>query len=158
MYTFINNINYLHSILRYFILLAAAIVVLQSIVGMLGKRKFQKINKQIALFLLIFCDLQLILGGLLYYYKVIEAGYFSAGGMMKDVYKRFYGVEHAIAMVLAIVLVHVGYSVTKKNIDDDRKFRRLFWCSFLSLVIFMAMIPWQGRQVVGRPNIPQMGS
>lgn len=156
--TFLNNMNYLHSILRYFILLAAAIVVLQSIVGVLGKKKFQKINKQIALFLLIFCDLQLVIGGLLYYYKVVEGGLLSGGGMMKDTYRRFYGMEHAVAMVIAIALVHVGYSVTKKNIDDDRKFSRLFWCSFISLVLFTAMIPWQGRQVVGRPNIPHMGS
>ena len=106
----------------------------------------------------IFFDLQFWIVGLLYYYKVVEGGLLSGGGMMKDTYRRFYGMEHAVAMVIAIALVHVGYSVTKKNIDDDRKFSRLFWCSFISLVLFTAMIPWQGRQVVGRPNIPHMGS
>jgi hypothetical protein len=61
-----------------------------------------------------------------------------------------------LAMIIALVLVHVGYSVTKKNMDDDRKFKRLFWCSFIALGIFMAMTPWEGKQVVGRPNIPHM--
>ncbi|GAA4462250.1 hypothetical protein GCM10023093_08470 [Nemorincola caseinilytica] len=156
MLAYLDSFNYLHSILRYFILFFAVIVVLQSIVGMLGKRKFKKVNKQMALLLLIFCDLQLLIGGLLYYYKVIGGGVLSAPGLMKDTYRRFYGVEHAVAMVLAILLVHVGYSVTKRNIDDDRKFKRLFWCSFLALVIFMAMIPWPGKQLVGRPMIPTM--
>ncbi len=146
----------LHSVLRYFILIFALIVTIQSLVGMTGKRPFKKGQKQMALMLLIFCDLQLLLGALLYYYKVIGAGMFSSGGLMKDVYMRFYAVEHSLAMVIAIVLVHVGYAVTKKNMDDDRKYKRLFWCSFIALGIFLAMIPWQGKQVVGRPNIPQI--
>lgn len=156
MSAYMNSFNYLHSILRYFILFFAIVVVLQSIMGMLGKRKFKKINKQLALLLLIFCDLQLLIGGLLYYYKVINARMFEAPGLMKDAYRRFYGVEHAVAMVIAILLVHVGYSVIKRNIDDDHKFKRLFWCSFLALLLFTAMIPWQSRQLVGRPNIPHM--
>lgn len=151
-----QNILFLHSILRYFILLFAMVVAIQSLVGMMGKRKFKSVNKQLALALLIFCDLQLVLGGVLYYQKVIAAGMFSAGNVMKDVYSRFYAVEHSLSMVIAIVLVHVGYTVTKKNMDDDRKFKRLFWCSFVALGIFVAMIPWQSKQVVGRPNIPHM--
>ncbi len=146
----------LHSVLRYFILIFALIVAIQSLVGMMGKRPFKKVQKQMALMLLIFCDLQLLLGALLYYYKVIGAGMFSSADVMKDAYKRFYAVEHSLAMVIAIVLVHVGYAVTKKNMDADRKYKRLFWCSFIALGIFVAMIPWQGKQVVGRPNIPQI--
>jgi hypothetical protein len=156
MQAMLNNFLFLHSLLRYFILLFALVVAIQSVIGMLGKGTFKKVNKQLALALLIFCDLQLLLGFALYYYKVIGAGVFQSGNVMKDPYNRFYAVEHSVAMIIAIILVHVGYTVTKKNIDDDRKFKRLFWCSFLALGIFMAMIPWEGKQVVGRPNIPHM--
>jgi hypothetical protein len=151
-----QNILFLHSVLRYFVLLFALIVAVQSIVGKLSKGKFKKGNKQMALMLLIFCDLQLLAGLALYYSKVIATGMLSSGGVMKDPYKRFYSVEHAVAMIIAIVLVHVGYSVTKKNMDDDRKFMRLFWSSFLALGIFVAMTPWEGKQVVGRPNVPHL--
>ncbi len=34
---------YIHSILRYFILLFAVVVVIQSPVGMMGKKRFQEI-------------------------------------------------------------------------------------------------------------------
>ncbi len=152
----VQNFLFLHSILRYFILFFALVVAVQSLVGMMGNKKFKKVNKQMALALLIFCDLQLVLGLLLYYQKLIAPGILSSGGVMKDTYSRFYAVEHSVSMIIAIVLVHVGYTVTKKNMDDDRKFKRLFWCSFIALGIFMAMIPWEGKQVVGRPNIPQM--
>lgn len=156
MLAYLGSFNYLHSILRYFILFFAIMVVFQSIAGMLQKKKFKKVHKQVALFLLIFCDLQLLLGVLLYVYRVIQPGMLSAADLMKDTYKRYYAVEHGLSMTIAIILIHVGYSVTKKNIDDDRKFKRLLWCTLLALIIFVAMIPWESRQVVGRPNIPQL--
>jgi hypothetical protein len=151
-----SSILFIHSILRYFILLFALIVVIQSLTGMLGKKKVNATNKRMALFLLICCDLQLLFGLFLYFtrgwFGVLTAG----GDVMKDSFKRFWAVEHGVGMIIAIILVHVGYSVLKKHMDDDRKLKRLFWCSFIALGIFFATIPWEGRQVVGRPNIPSM--
>jgi hypothetical protein len=59
-------------------------------------------------------------------------------------------------MIIAIILVHIGYKVAKKNIDDNKKFKRLFWYVFVALVIFMAQTPWQGKLDIGKPNIPQL--
>jgi hypothetical protein len=149
-----SSILNIHSILRYLVLLFAVIVTVQSLVGMMGKKPFKDSNRKMALILLICCDLQLVLGLLLYYLTVISTGMLSSGGIMKDTYKRFYAVEHSVSMIVAIILVHVGYSVTKKNIDPERKFKKLFWCAFIALGLFLAMIPWDGRQIVGRPNMP----
>jgi hypothetical protein len=156
--TSVNYFVYFHSIFRYFILLFAVIVVIQSLIGMLGKRKFLKSNRIPALFLLIFCDLQFLFGLVLYYHKVVQPGLLSSSTLMTDTASRFYAIEHSLSMIIAIILVHIGYSIAKKPIDDDRKFKRLFWCSFIALAIFMAMTPWEGKQVVGRPNIPVMPS
>lgn len=152
----IPYILYLHSLLRYAILIMAAVVAFQCLAGMLSKKTFKKSNRLSALFLLIFCDLQLVFGLVLYYFKIIETGIYKSQELMKDTYSRFFAIEHSLSMVIAIVLVHMGYNVAKKNMDDDRKFKRLFWCSFIALCLFMAMIPWQFKQVVGRPNIPVM--
>jgi chromate transport protein ChrA len=147
---------FFHSILRYFILLFAIVVVVQSLIGMLGKKNLTSTNKRMALFLLICCDLQLLLGLTLYYIKG-WLGVLSAGGdVMKDPYKRFWAVEHGLGMIIAIVLVHVGYSFLKKNRSDDQKLKRLFWCSFIALSIFLTTTPWEGKQQVGRPNIPSL--
>jgi len=150
-------VTYIHSILRYFILLFTVIVVIQCLVGMLGKKKFGKNNKITALLLLICCDLQLLLGIMLYtlggWFHVLESP-----GVMRNTYSRFYAVEHSVGMIIAIILVHIGYSIGKKNIDDDRKFKRIFWSIFIALAIFFATIPWQGRQVVGRPDMPTLST
>ena len=151
-----GSILYFHSILRYFILLFALIVAAQSLTGMMGKREFAKGNKTFALMLLIFCDLQLVVGLYLYYTFVIASGMLKAGNVMKEAGPRFWAVEHAVGMIVALVLVHVGYSVAKKPMASDKKFKRLFWCSFVALSIFLAMVPWEGKQVVGRPNFPVM--
>jgi len=147
---------YLHSIIRYFILFFALIVAAQSLVGMMGKKQFGKGNKMFALALLIFCDLQLVFGLILYYTFVISSGMLKSGMVMKDPASRFWAVEHSVGMLVAIILVHIGYSVAKKPIENEKKFKRLFWCSFIALCIFVATIPWQYKQVVGRPNIPAM--
>ena len=142
MQSHLNYFLYFHSILRYLILLFALIVVVQSLVGMMGKKQFKSSNKQTALVLLICCDLQLLLGLLLYYFKVYASGLLSGGG---------------VGMIVAIILVHMGYTVTKKNMDDDRKFKRLFWFIFVALAIFVATIPWEGKPAgISRPNIPHM--
>jgi chromate transport protein ChrA len=156
MLPYLSNILYLHSILRYFILALAIVVAFQSLLGMMRKQQFKKGNRLMALFLLIFCDLQLIFGIALYYYKLVNSGLMQSVNVMKDTYARFYAVEHSVSMIVAIVLVHVAYSIAKKNMDSDRKFKRMFWCSFIALALFLAMIPWEGKQVVGRPNIPTM--
>ncbi len=156
MESYMQNFLFLHSILRYFILLFAVIVAVQSLVGMMGNKRFKKVNKQMLLSLMIFCDIQLLLGIVLYYKKIVASGVLSSGSVMKDTYSRFYAVEHSLAMIIGIVLVHIAYMFAKQNMDNDRKFKRLFWCSFIALGIFVAMIPWKGKQVVGRDNIPHL--
>jgi type IV secretory pathway TrbL component len=148
-------ILYFHSLIRYFILLFALIVVLQSLMGILGKQEFKKVNKTTALLLLIFCDLQLLLGIWLYF-NWWNNGHVPGSPIMSDAYNRFWAVEHTVGMIVAIILVHVGYSFAKKVMNDDLKFKRLFWCSFAALAIFMAMIPWASKKVVGRSNVPHL--
>jgi hypothetical protein len=156
MQSYTMGFTYLHSILRYFILLFALIVVVQSLMGMLGKKKFKPVNKQSALVLLIFCDLQLLLGLGLYYINGMT-NLFKDSDVMKNPVKRFWAVEHGFGMIVAIILIHIAYSSTKKLMDDDRKFKKIFWCVFIALVIIFATIPWEWRiPGIARPNIPSM--
>ncbi len=150
-----TNVLYFHSILRYFVLLFMIIVIMQSLTGMLGKRNLKKIDKTGALLMMIVCDLQLLLGLIIYMING-WAGKMGAPGAMKDTTSRFFGMEHPLMMLIAIVLVHIGYSTLKKNRTDDRKFKVLFWCTLIALFLVLARIPWPGMHEVGRPFIPNM--
>ncbi|MBC7552971.1 MAG: hypothetical protein H7257_03225 [Taibaiella sp.] len=150
MHTAPASLVLVHSLLRYVVLLFTVIVALQSLMGMIGKKEFTGANRKMALFMMISCDVQLLIGLAVY----ITGGFM---GMSKtgfpdvDHYNRFYGMEHPASMIVAIILIHLAYFTAKKSIDSVRKYKRMFWYSFIALMLFMAMIPWPGRLVVGKP-------
>lgn len=157
MQSILPYVLFVHSTIRYIILLLALVVAVQSLLGVMTKKTFKGGNRVAALLLMIFCDLQLLFGLSLYFMKGWPQA-FGSGNVMKNPVTRFWAVEHSVGMLVAIILVHIGYNVTKKTINDEAKFKRLFWCSFVALAIFMAMTPWASKPVVGRPNIPQLHS
>jgi len=147
----------LHNVMRWLILLFALLAIIKGLSGMNGKKPFGKGDRRIALFLMICCDIQLLLGLVLYYLN----GWWSVltgGTSMASKPNRFFSVEHAFGMILAIILVHIAYSATKKNIPDGSKFRRLFWLTLIAIIIILATIPWPGREMVGRPLFPGMSA
>jgi hypothetical protein len=123
--------------------------------GMGGGKAFTKSDKRPAMLLMIFADIQLLLGLVLYigkdWFKVL-----TSGGFMKLPAQRFWAMEHMLGMLIAIILIHAGYSVVKKNVPDATKFKRLFWCTLLALVVIFITIPWPFREIIGRPLFPGM--
>lgn len=123
---------------------------------MSGKKTFTAGDKKTAMFLMISCDIQLLVGLALYFmngwFNVLTSG----SGFMKMPVQRFFAMEHALGMLIAIVLVHIGYSATKKNTPDVTKFKKMFWFTLVAFIIIMATIPWPSREAIGRPMFPGM--
>lgn len=142
---------FLHNIFRWLILLFALIVLIGSASGMGGNKTFTPGNKRMALFLMISCDIQLLLGLILYFGYGWLHILTSNSNVMTNTSLRFFALEHSVAMIIAIVLIHIGYSAVKKNITDKAKFTRLFWFTLIALVIIFASIPWPFREAIARP-------
>lgn len=154
-------LNSLHNVMRWAVLLFGVLALFTGLRGIGGKKDFTNGDKRTALYFMIACDIQLLLGLALYFLK----GYyrsFSGGGMgevMKNPPMRFWSVEHITGMIIAIVLVHVGYAGTKGNRPHASKFRRLFWCTFIALLVIAATIPWPFRvEGIARPWFPGGGA
>ncbi len=155
-----QGLLHLHNFLRWFVLIFALWTIFKSAGGMNGGKAFGKSDKRPALLLMITCDIQLLLGLMLYFtgawgLKNIQ----NMGGMgaiMKDKVSRFWGVEHITGMLIAIILVHIAYSSLKKDIPDGAKFKKLFWYTLIALVIILATIPWPFREGIGRALFPGM--
>lgn len=155
-----TGLLHLHSLLRYLIILVAIWAIIKAASGMGGGKSYTKSDQRPGLFYLIFMDLQLIVGLLLYVMgnfgiKQIEA----MGGMgevMKNNVARFFVMEHTLGMILAIILVHIGYANTKKaNLSDRKKFSKSFWFFLISFIVILASIPWPFRDL-GRGWMPGM--
>lgn len=134
---------HLHSTLRYVILILLIIATIKSFIGWLGKKQYTKGDHQISLFLMIAAHLQLLVGFVLYYTNGWLASFSNGmGSVMKDATVRFWAVEHLVAMLLAIVLITLGRSRTKRKKDNIAKFKTQSIYFLLALVIVLYAIPW----------------
>src|SRR5688572_23576450 len=151
-----QGLLHLHNFLRWVVLLFALLVLVRSMLGMSSNTAFSSGDRKTALFLMISTDLQLLLGFALYYFKGWFTVLTSGGDIMANKAVRFFAVEHLAGMLIAIILIHIGYAATKKNIADRSKHRRLFWFTFIAVLIIIVTIPWPFRELVGRPLFPGM--
>ncbi len=148
----------LHSVLRYIVLLVALWAIIKMASGKSSGRAFTASDKRPALFFLITMDLQLLVGLYLYIagpwgLKNIQNQGF--GNVMKDAVSRFFAVEHLLGMLISVILVHIGYSATKKDIADRKKFSKAFWCFLIALIVILISIPWPFRESLGRGWMPR---
>jgi hypothetical protein len=144
---------FLHSLLRWVILLLALTAIYRSYIGMRAAKPFTATDKKIGLFLMISAHTTLLIGvyqwivGPLGLQNILNIG---MSAVMKDPVYRFYAMEHLVGMIIAIVLITIGRGVSKKNIPDPAKHKRTFWFYLIALLIILWFVPWPFRAGFGR--------
>jgi hypothetical protein len=148
---------FLHSWLRWIVLLTGIFALVRAIGGMNGKRSWTPADAKPGLFFMISCDLQLLIGLALYlvFSPTVQAAFGNIGAAMRNPEYRFYVVEHAFGMIIAIALAHVGRARSKKAKTDAAKFKGAAIFYGLAILIILASIPWPGMPG-GRPLIRGM--
>jgi hypothetical protein len=144
----------IHSIFRWVILLLLLLSIVQSFTGWQKHREIRDADARLWLFTLISAHVTLLIGIFLLLfgrYGMLSAGLPEGVQLMKDKFYRFFWVEHPVGMLIAVILITLGRGVVKKQISDPLKYKRAFWYFLLALIIILAVIPWPGRDVVGRP-------
>ena len=154
-----TGLLHLHNLLRWIILILLLLSIFKSYVGSTSKKSFDPADKKIWLFTLIASHITLLLG--LYQWLFGRYGLFTyvkPGGvsMMKDPYLRFFQMEHPVSMILAVLLITLGYGAAKKNIDDQAKYKKALRYFILALVLILVAVPWPFRGLVARPLFPGM--
>jgi hypothetical protein len=144
----------LHSILRWLVIIAALFAIIRSITGLSFKRGWMQMDDQAGFWFTMFLDIQVLLGILLYFFlsptTTNALQNFSAA--MSNAATRFFAVEHVLGMVIAVVIAHIGRSLSKKAPTALQKHRRAaIWYS-LAVLIILASIPWPFFSY-GRPLI-----
>jgi cytochrome bd-type quinol oxidase subunit 2 len=142
----------LHNLVRWAILVFGVWALINAITGIINKRNYTSADNRSNLFFMISCDIQLLLGLILYF----SGGWFNqlksnTKFVMQDTYSRFFAVEHGFMMILALILVHIGRSSVKKAISDASKHRRMLIFFGLAILLIIAATPWPFKEMVGRP-------
>lgn len=91
---------------------------------------------------LIFMHLQLVLGLVLYFIspKVV----FDATSM-KDSLLRFFLVEHIGLMIIAVILITIGYVKSDRAVDELKKQKQVLVYFSIALLLVLVSIPWPFR-------------
>jgi hypothetical protein len=97
-------------------------------------------------------DLQFTLGLTLYaLLSPFSAAFFAnAGTAMHDPVLRFFGIEHAFGMFIAVSLVHAGRSLSKRAASGRQRHRLTCLWTAGALLVIAISIPWPDRPY-GRP-------
>lgn len=66
--------------------------------------------------------------------------------VMKNPTLRFFAIEHAVGMLIAIALIHIGRIYAKKHIPDAAKHKRTLLFFGLALLIIIVSLPWPFRE------------
>lgn len=153
-----NGLLFLHNIMRWVILVLLLLSIFRAFSGWKNRRAFTPADRKTWLFAMIAGHITLLIG--LYQLLLGRYGLLTVdapeGGVMKDKFYRFFWVEHPTFMILAIVMMTLGYGTAKKNLADDQKFRRAMWLFIVALLFVLVAIPWPFRAGIGRPWFPIM--
>lgn len=131
-----------HSGFRWIVLILLIAATFKALLKWRSKAPFTDGDRQLNLFTMIAAHLQLLLGLALYFTS--DKVLFSAE-TMKVAISRFYTVEHSVMMILAVVLITIGYSKSKKAQEEEKKFKSAFTYFLLALLLVLVAIPWPFR-------------
>lgn len=134
----------LHSGWAYIALLVLIVAVINAARGFFSDKEFKEKDLRIPLFTLIVFHLQLIIGLIGYYtsnyYDTMRS--VGMGEVMKQPELRLMLVEHPIMMILAIILITMGFSKHKKQQTDKGRFKTILLYYGIALLLVLSRIPW----------------
>ncbi|HET6544657.1 MAG TPA: cytochrome B [Chryseolinea sp.] len=134
-----------HSLLRYFILIALVVVIVKAVIGLMQKQPYGKWDNKLSLYLFIFTHMQLLAGLILYFVSpFVKFG----STTMSDKVTRYWTVEHIFAMLIAVVLITLARTTSKRMSNDAAKHKRMAIFNFVALVVIVAMIWLSGRPLL----------
>lgn len=133
----------IHSYWAYVVLLILIVAVINTLRGVIQKKEFTDKDLRIGLFALIVSHMQLLIGFGWYFmspwFKALKT---NGAAVMSDKGVRLLAIEHPITMILAIVLITMGWSKHKKKTEALAKFKTLAIFYGLALLLMLSRIPW----------------
>jgi hypothetical protein len=140
-----------NSYTRWAVLLTVLLVSVRCARGWAQGRQWTRSDELAHKALMVAVDWQFTLGVIMYlflspnsrvFFTHLKAGY-------SDPTLRFFGLEHPLAMITAVSLVHFGRDRSEKRSGMERH-RTAFRWSFAALLVFAIAIPWPFLKY-GRP-------
>jgi predicted transporter len=142
----------LHSLIRWLVLISLVIASVYTYKSWKSGKVYTKKDDALRHWTATFAHIQMTIGLVLYFQSPLTA-YFRSNfaEAIHNRELRFFGMEHSLMMLIAVVLVSIGSSLSKRKQDDREKFKTMAVWFTISLVIILLNIPWQFSPLVSRP-------
>jgi len=139
------GLKHLHSSLPYLLFVAILVVLVLSLMGIFNKTPFDVKRKKAVLFAMILFHLQWTVGLILYFVSPMVK---NIGDAMSNSMDRLYALEHPLMMTIALVLVTIARSKSKKTEDSsmNRTVLILFTLA-LACIIFCLPDSWSALRM-----------
>ncbi|WP_339737358.1 hypothetical protein [uncultured Sunxiuqinia sp.] len=140
---------HLHNTLRWLVLVVALITLLKYFMSWFSHKRWEKSDNILGIVFTAVMDVQLLVGLALYFFisPITKAAFQNIGAAMKNPELRFYLVEHFLMMLVAVVLVHIGRSKSKKATSPRKKFGAALVYFAIAYILLLVGIPW-GRVIM----------
>jgi chromate transport protein ChrA len=131
---------FLHSLLRYGVLISVLVAGLVALRGFLMQRPILVGERMIAIIAMVLCHVQLVVGLVLYLMRVksYTPNYPSY---------TFWKFEHIGTMIIAIILVTLGRSLAKRAKEERAKQLRVAVFYLIGLALMLWATPWPFREI-----------
>ncbi len=136
-----NGLVHAHSGLRWVVLILLLITIFNAFAKK-SSGNFSEGDRKMALFTMIFTHVQFTIGLVLYFISPLVV---FSGESMKNTVQRFYLVEHIVLMLIAVALITIGHSKSKKAKTGTEKFKKISVFYLIALIVILVAIPWPFR-------------
>jgi hypothetical protein len=129
-----------HNLLRWIMIPLMLFVLYRSYSGWFGNSQYSKLDKATGGALVGMAHLQLLLGLIIYFavsvwFDLLKADF---GAVMKDSASRLRAIEHPLTMIIAVVLIQLGRSFSKKKAEDKQKFKTVAIYTTIALLLILS--------------------
>ena len=143
-----------HSLTRWLILISLLYAIYRAYKGWISKNAFSPLDNFSVNLTVIIAYIQLAEGLWLYFTSPIIdyfLHHFKEAVPRNEI--RFFGMEHAVVMIAAIIVITIGSVKSKRKITDKEKYKTMaIWFSIGMLMILSSMpLPFSPPPFVRRP-------
>ncbi|MFC0518912.1 cytochrome B [Mucilaginibacter angelicae] len=121
-----------HSGFRYIVIVLVLLALVRAFMGWLSKRPYGEGNRKLNLFAMISVHTQLLIGIVLFFISPMVQ--FTKETMKNNV-TRYFTVEHWVIMIIAIALITIGHSKSKKAATPEAKHKAIAIFYLIGIVL-----------------------
>lgn len=135
---------FLHSWVRWFILVLGLVVIIKSYSGWFGNKPYLKGDNGMSAGFMGLLHLNLLLGLILYFFlsPYVQSAFNNFGAAMKESTLRFWAVEHILVNIIAVVVAQIGRIKSKKAATDLQKHKIAAIWYTIAMILLLSRIPW----------------